>query len=133
MQIVFALVLLGSNCSALGDYAGAADYLKRALVLDRDALLISPLLRGLVGRASLYGRQGQYDVALELLAITLNHPQRKAKVFLDELRSNIAEDDIATVMDKAKRGQLSNRYLEPDFIIDAALVDRLLALIDEAV
>jgi hypothetical protein len=36
-------------------------------------------------------------------------------------------------MDKAERGQLSNRYLEPDFTVDSALVDRLLALIDEAV
>ena len=59
--------------------------------------------------------------------------QLQAEILLNQLQPHISEDDINIAKDKAKRGQPSNRYLEPDFTIDAALVDSLLALIDEAI
>jgi tetratricopeptide (TPR) repeat protein len=136
---LYALVLLGNVHSALADYRASADYLRRGLILNRDLLLIAPIYAGLIGIAALFGRQGQHALAVELLAIILNHPQcniidqHKARALLSELRSYVSDDEMKAATEKAKRGQLSNPYVEPNFTVDAELVDRLLALIDQAI
>ena len=133
-----SLALLGNVYSAVADYARAADYLRRGLILSRDLLLVAPVFTGLLGIAVLFGRRGYYDLALELLVIILNHPQcnivaqHKARAMISELRAHLTDDKIRVVTDKAKRGQLSNPYIDPSFRVDTEFVDRLLELIDRA-
>jgi hypothetical protein len=52
---------------------------------------------------------------------------------MGELRSHISDDRIKVVTDKAKRGQLSNPYIDPNFRVDAEFVGRLLAMLDQAI
>ncbi|MEJ2600718.1 MAG: BTAD domain-containing putative transcriptional regulator [Anaerolineales bacterium] len=136
---LISLALLGSVYSALADYAKAAHYLRRGLVLNRDLLLNAPLFTVLIGIAALFGRQGQPNLALELSAIILYHPQcnivaqHKSRKMISELRAYIPDEEIKIVMHKAKRGQLSNPYIDPNFTVEAKFVDQLLDLIDRAV
>jgi DNA-binding SARP family transcriptional activator/predicted ATPase len=136
---LISLTLLGNVSSALTDYPGAANYLRRGLSLNRDFLVNAALFTGLIGIAALFGRQGQPSLALELSAIILNHPQcnvianYKARKMISELRAHLTDDEIKVVMDKAKRGQLSNPYIDPNFRVDAEFVDRLLELLDRAI
>jgi DNA-binding SARP family transcriptional activator/predicted ATPase len=135
---LISLALLGNVSSALADYSGAANYLRRGLTLNRDLLLNAPLFTVLIGIAALFGRQGQHNLALELSAIILNHPQcnvvaqYKARAMISELRAYLTDDKIKVVTDKAKRGQLSNPYIDPNFRVDAEFVDQLLELLDRA-
>ncbi len=136
---LISLALLGNVSSALADYSGAANYLRRGLTLNRDLLLNAPLFTVLIGIAALFGRQGQQNLALELSAIILNHPQcnvvaqYKARKMISELRAHFTEDKIKAVTDKAKRGQLSHPYIDPNFRVDTEFVDQLLELLDRAI
>ena len=136
--ILDSLVLLGNVYSALADHSRAADCLRQALVLSRDLSVIAPVFTGVIGIAALFGRQGQYDLALELSVVTLHHPQcnvvaqHKARIMIRELLAHTTEDQLKMVTDNVERGQLANPYIEPNFRVDAELIDRLLEMIDHA-
>ncbi len=116
----------------------ALDYFRRRLTLMRALFTVDNLIRTILGIVGIYEQRGQPDVALELLAILMHHPQYgdpalkpAARVLLTRLQSRLPPEQINTVMEKAKQGQLSSRYLDPHFTVSPELVDRLLELLDE--
>ena len=138
--ISYSLTYLGCICCALGRHDDALDYLRRGLTLDRDLLVVTPLFLTIQGIAGLHEQRGQPDVALELLAIILHHPQHggspssmgpTARVLLSQIQSRLSAEHISIVMEKAKQGRLSSCYLDPHFIVSPELVDRLLELLDQ--
>lgn len=122
----------------LGDFAVARDLLRQTLVLNRDVMMTPPLFLVVLGIAALNAQQGRSEPALEILAIALHHPRigvvarGKAGSLLAEFRSLFSDTEVDTVLEQAAKGQLSDRYLEPNFTINAELVDRLGTLLDEA-
>ena len=140
--IPYNLAYLGCICCASEKVDEALDYLRRGLMFNRDLLIVAPVFLTIQGIADLHEQRGQPDVALELLAILLHHPQYggspsslgpTARALLSRLRSRLSPEHINTVMEKARQGRLSSRYLDPHFTVSPELVDRLLELLDEVV
>lgn len=104
---------------------------------------IDPILYTIFGIAELYEKHARHDIALELVAIILHHPQygppsplqsfsgSMARVLRSQLQSQVSADYINSIMEEAQQGQLSSRYLDPNFIVTPQLIDRLFDLVDE--
>lgn len=124
----------------LGKVDDGVDYLRRGLALNRNTLIVVPILLTILGIACLHELRGQPDAALEILAIFLYHPQYGGstsvvepakRILLSRLRSRLSENQINTIMAKAKHHQLSGRYLDSQFTASPELIDRLLELLDQ--
>jgi hypothetical protein len=79
------------------------------------------------------------EIDLELLAIMLHHTESGSpaveptvRVLLRQIQTQLPAEKIDTILEKAKQGQLSSRYLDQSFTISPNLIDRLLELLDEA-
>ncbi|HLO17099.1 MAG TPA: LuxR C-terminal-related transcriptional regulator [Anaerolineales bacterium] len=130
---------LACTCNSWGKPESALNYLQRELALLRALPTVNPLFLTILGIAGIYEQHDQPEVALELLAILLHHPQYRSPVIkptvhmlLTHLQSQLSAEDINTVMEKARQGQLSSRFLDPHFTISPELVDHLFELLDEA-
>jgi predicted ATPase/DNA-binding CsgD family transcriptional regulator len=138
LGVLLGMSYLGICLCALGDCAAGRDQLRMALDLNRDFMIVPPLLLAVGGVAALYGYQGRREPALEMLALTLRHnrlglaARLKARSLLTHFRSLFSDEAVDAVLEKAEQGQYSGRSLEPNFTIDPQLIDRLHALIDEA-
>lgn len=137
--IIQSLAHLGCTCCALGKCDDALAYLRRGLTLMRTLLTLDNLFLMILGIAGVHEQRGQPDVALELLAFILHHPQYGSpvleptvRVLLSQLRSRLSAEQINAVMERAKQGQLSSRYLDPHFTVSPELVDQLFEMLDEA-
>ena len=139
-NIPYSLGSLGWICATLGRVNEALDHLRRGLTINRDLLIVDPLLFTILGIAELHDQRGQPDAALELLAIILHHSQYgvshpsmriTARILWSQIQSQLSAEHINTVMEKAKQGQLSSRYLDPHFTVSSELIDRLLELLDQ--
>jgi predicted ATPase/DNA-binding CsgD family transcriptional regulator len=139
---MFSFAQLSTACSALGDTDGARDDLRRGLTLQRNLVTrqgfyaAAPIFITVTGVAALYEACDHPEAALELLAILLHHPQAgpesnyKAQALLTRLQSHFLPEHISAVLDKAQQAQLASRYLDPQFIINLDLIDRLLYLVE---
>ena len=123
---------LANACCMAGDDQRARDLLRRALVLNHDMLVSDPILLGVIGIAILLQHQGHPAITLDMLAAVLHYPQCssvgriEAEHTLALWRAHFSAQEVDAVMDKARRGQLATAYLNSDFSIDRALIDRLL-------
>jgi tetratricopeptide (TPR) repeat protein len=138
------LGLLGWICCVLGKIDEGLACLRRGLTINRNALSIDPILYTIFGIAELYEKRARPDIALELLAIILHHPQygpsspsqpftgSMTRVLRSQLQSQVPTEYLSSVMEKAKQGQLASRYLDPRFMVTPTLVDQLLELLEQA-
>lgn len=137
------LGLLGWVCCVSGKIEEGLACLRRGLTINRDILSIDPILYTIFGIAELYEQRAQHDIALELLAIILHHPQygpsspqqpfsgSMARALRSQLQSQFSTDYIDSTMERAQHGRLSSHYLNPHFIVTPELIDRLFELLDE--
>jgi tetratricopeptide (TPR) repeat protein len=142
-NLPYTLGLLGWICCKLGKPDEALACLRRGLAINRSLLSIDPILYTVLGIAELYGQRSQPDAALEILTILLHHPQYSpsslsqpfigsmAQVSHSQLQSQFPVEYLESVMERAKRGQLSSHYLDPHFIVTPELTDRLLELLEQ--
>ena len=137
-HILLTLGFLSISYAALENHVQAVNYIHK--LLNMLATLPNTLsgLLALVAIAALYGRKGQVKQGVSYLALALNHPHMgglaryKAEAVLNELRPLVAEEMFNDIMEKAAQGRLPNSPLEPDSRIDAETIDRLAALLDDA-
>ena len=133
--LVYDMTGLANAWCMAGDDQRARDLLRRALVLNRDMPVSDPILLTVIGIAMLVKHQGHPATALAMLAAVLHHPQCssitriEAEHTLALWRAHFSAQEIDAVMDKARRGQLATAYLNSDFSIDRALIDRLLVCV----
>ena len=137
--ITQSLAHLGCACYALGQVDDGLAYLRRCLSFMNTFVDVDNIFLLIFGIAGIHELRGRPEVALELLAILVFHPQYGSPVLgptvhllLAQLQSRLSSAQINSVMEKAKQGQLSSRYLDPHFTVSLELVDRLSKLLDEA-
>src|SRR5574341_66303 len=135
--LLYGLSTLACDCCALGETTLARSLLHEALELNRSIQLIDPILLAALGVAMLAGHRVGRLADLEQLAILYHHPQfggmarYKAEHLLEQMRVQFPPAQVEAVLDRASKRQLSTPLLEPDFIIDAAFIDRLLLALDQ--
>jgi predicted ATPase/DNA-binding CsgD family transcriptional regulator len=138
--IIYDITGLANAWCMAGDYSLARDLLRRSLTLNRELFVPDPTLLAITGIALFVNHQGDPATALEMLAAVLHHPQCssisriEAEHALALCRAHFSAREIDAVMDRARQGQVATAYLNSNFSLDRALIDRLLlALADEQV
>lgn len=137
-HIQLKLELLAIISSVGGKHAGAVHYLSQMIDLLKSLPNIAGLLLVLTGIAALNGHKGNYRRAVELIAITLNHPQfggfmqYRAENLLNDFRPKLSEAIFQQIMDKAEQGQLDYSFLGSDFGVNAQMITELSVLLDQA-
>jgi tetratricopeptide (TPR) repeat protein len=133
-----SLAHMGCGCYALKRLHEELVYLRRSLSLMHEFVDVDSVFLVIFGIAGIYELCDKPEVALELLAILVHHPQYgspvlgpTAETLKKRLRSKLPEQLINNVMGRAEQGNLSSRYLDPQFIISFELVDQLEALLEE--
>lgn len=135
--ILVTCAIRGNIRHLLGQYRSAYDFWEQALVFYPRTLQVDAVLLVMVGLSLILKQIGQDEVGLDTLALVIHNPQCQASSYqqalhvLDQFRDRFSEEYINAVLERAKRGQLSTPYFESNFVIDQALVNRLLMLLNE--
>ena len=132
------LELLAIISSVGGNQADAAHYLGQMIDLLKSLPNISGFLLVLTGIVASYGHMGNYQQAVELIAITINHPQfggvmqHRAEKLLNDFQPKLAKATFQQIMDKAEQGQLDYSFLGSGFGVNAQMITELSVLLDQA-
>ena len=99
--LISSLAWLGETASMLTAYQAAQEYFHAALKLAGDIQAAAATLDVLIGLAGLLAKGGELQWAVEILALTLNHPassrevQNRAASLLNELEPQLTPEAVA--------------------------------------
>jgi hypothetical protein len=137
--ITQSLAHMGCACYALEQTEDGLNYFRRGLSFMHSFMNVDTVFLTIFGIAGIHELRGRPEVTLDLLAILVHHPQYGSPVFgptvgilNKRLRSKLPGERIASVMEQADQGHLSNRLLESHFTISLELVSQLEELLEEA-
>jgi predicted ATPase/DNA-binding CsgD family transcriptional regulator len=129
---------LSCICWALGNLEETLAYVRRVLSLFRTLLMVDTLFLTILAIAGVHELRGQPHAALEILAIVVHHPQSGSpllgptiSLLLLRLQAQLSIEQTNAVIERARLGQLSSRFLDPVFTISAELIDPLFELLDQ--
>ncbi len=136
--LLYILPIAGYIRCMFNDLEVAQTMFHRTLILNQKLTVTTSILLTVTGITALYGSLGKQDIAVELLAIVLHHPQigsatlNVANNLRNRFETMFTDKYVNMVMEKAKYGELSGQYIDNEFAIDSRLVNQLLDLLQDA-
>lgn len=112
------LRVIGNAACALGDLQEARNYLHQALELSQMTKWTAHTLLTLVGLAALVAADGEKELALELLAVVLHHPQSlqwardQAAPLVARLEADLAPEVVAAAEPRGRARDLDTTVAE---------------------